>query len=174
DERLPVPGRQSVRGAPERRDEQGEKDDSEGRVVTPDEPREPVARVARRRGPIEARRRSAPRPGDEMHRRRANVERRAKEVARIRAQLVRAARGGDGRRDEARTVARTHRDLPPPDAAREAPVREGERGSAERRGVDGFEPERRETSGSRALRDAVCQRAQEDSLASEPEIELLR
>ena len=159
DERLPVPGREGVRGTPERRHEQGEQDDPERRVVAPDEPREPVARVAWRRRPVEQRRGSGRRPGDETRRRRPDRERRAKEVARIRAQLVRAARRRDGRRDEARPVAGTHGDLPPADAAREAAIDEGERGTAERRGVDGLEPQGRKAAGSRALRDAVRQGA---------------
>ena len=64
--------------------------------VTVDQPREALARVGRRRRPVETGRRRGRRAGDDTRGRGANVERRAKEVARIRAQLVRAARGRNG------------------------------------------------------------------------------
>ena len=101
---FPCPG-VSARRAPERRDEQREQDDPRREVAALDQRLEAAATVGG------SRRRRASGPAQECCRRevrvrRADVERRAEQVARVGPELVRAARPGRTRRRAARRRVR--------------------------------------------------------------------
>jgi hypothetical protein len=126
DQRLPVPWRERVGGAPEGRNQKGDDDDAEREVTALDQGLEAAAAVTRRRGCVDAWRETRARAQRHRRGRRGHVERRAEQVLRIGAELIACARGRDARRRESRAVARGQRHLPPADPPLEVRVTEGE------------------------------------------------
>ena len=115
DERLAVARCERVRGTPERGDEQGHQDDADRQFPRSISASNPRPRWLGAGARIHVRSRSSSGARLEGGDGGADVERRAKQITGIRAQLVRATRARDGGVEEPRAVAGRNRDLPPAD-----------------------------------------------------------
>ena len=156
DDRLAVAGRERVRGAPERRDEERQQDHAERQVAARDERLEAAAPMLGGAQAVEARRRAGPVAERERGGRRRDVERRAEQLVGIGAELVARTLGGDARSAQLGPVLGVDDDLAPADPRAEVAVAEREPRAAAVRDVDGVEPQRFEARRRRgASRGAV-------------------
>jgi hypothetical protein len=163
-----------MRRAPEGRHEERDEDDAEREIAVGDEGLEAAAPVCRRGRSREGRRDARSLPRLERRGRRADVERRAKQILRVGAQAVARARRRDARADDPGAVAGLDDDLAPADPAREAGIAEDDRPAGERGAVDRLEAERRQATRPGAGPRAVGERAQRGAPPVDPQVEVPR